>query len=85
MQSCFSQLDKIYRTKYKEPFYKGGLIQDRIPSFCDRLLFHSLDSTVGQLTPEIDNGVLNCVETIYKDNNCHNYGVIPHFLMVFYY
>eukprot|EP01084_Bolivina_argentea_P174178 301701_1 len=26
-QTSLSQLDKIYTTKYKEPFYKGGLIQ----------------------------------------------------------
>eukprot|EP00494_Astrolonche_serrata_P028088 UN28353 len=27
------EIQKIYRTKYKEPIYKGGSIHDRIPSF----------------------------------------------------
>ena len=84
-QSSLSQLDKIYTTKYKEPFYKGGLIQDRIPSFCDRVLYHHLDKNKNNekqtLYPEPDTGVLNCVEFSYKKDKCNNYGCIPHHLM----
>ena len=73
-QSSLSQLDKIYTTKYKEPFYKGGLIQDRVPSFCDRVLYHTMDRSVGdrELYPEPDAGVLNCVEFSYKKDDCHS-------------
>ena len=81
-QSSLSQLDKIYTTKYKEPFYKGGLIQDRIPSFCDRVLYHTIDDEIdSNLYPEPDTGVLNCVEFSYKKDKCNNYGCIPHHLM----
>ena len=81
-QSSLSQLDKIYTTKYKEPFYKGGLIQDRIPSFCDRVLYHTIDDAIdANLYPEPDTGVLNCVEFSYKKDKCNNYGCIPHHLM----
>jgi len=37
-----SWLHDVYRTKYKEPMYKGGSLQDRIPSFTDRLLVYSM-------------------------------------------
>eukprot|EP01084_Bolivina_argentea_P254663 428176_1 len=81
-QSSLSQLDKIYTTKYKEPFYKGGTVQDRIPSFCDRVLYHTLYSLPNYtLKPELDTGVLNCVEFSYKKDKCNNYGCIPHHLM----
>lgn len=79
-ETCLSLLDKTYRTKYKEPFYKGGTVQDRIPSFCDRLLFRSLESTSGQLVAEYDNGILNCQQGV-SFNDCNNYGCIPHNLM----
>ena len=79
-ETCMSLLDQIYRTKYKEPFYKGGSVQDRIPSFCDRLLYRSLQSTSGQLMPEYDSAVLNCWQDSSFEN-CHNYGFIPHNLM----
>ncbi len=81
-QSSLSQLDKIYTTKYKEPFYKGGSVQDRTPSFCDRVLYHSLNKYIsGDLKAELDTGVLNCVEFSYKKDKCNNYGCIPHHLM----
>ena len=70
-QTSLSQLDKIYTTKYKEPFYKGGQIQDRVPSFCDRVLYHTMDESA-ELYPEPDVGVLNCVERSYKKDKCHS-------------
>lgn len=81
-ETCLSLLDKVYQTKYKEPLYKltGGAAQDVIPSFCDRILYRSLQSTSGQLTPEFDNGILNYQQGV-SYNGCHNYGCIPHNLM----
>src|SRR5690606_11815205 len=70
------RLQQVYRTKYQEPFYKGGLVKDRIPSFCDRVLYHSLNSYKSHLVPENDMGILNSQSCVYK--NSHNYGCIPH-------
>jgi len=41
-KSGSSWLYEVYRIKYKEPMYKGGKEQDRIPSFTDRLVVHSM-------------------------------------------
>eukprot|EP00941_MAST-03F_sp_MAST-3F-sp1_P003386 g3386.t1 len=50
---------KLYRTKYKEPIYKGGLVKERCPSWCDRILTSALTQQkpssnffVAKLTPE---------------------------------
>ncbi|ETO31874.1 hypothetical protein RFI_05243 [Reticulomyxa filosa] len=32
------KLANVYRIKFKVPFYKGGSVQDRLPSFTDRVL-----------------------------------------------
>ncbi|KAL0584348.1 hypothetical protein ABG067_005849 [Albugo candida] len=42
----------VYRTIYKEPFYKGGKIKTRIPGWCDRILSHSLLVSESKLMPE---------------------------------
>nr|CCA25413.1 conserved hypothetical protein [Albugo laibachii Nc14] len=42
----------IYRTIYKEPFYKGGKIKTRVPGWCDRILSHSLLVSESKLMPE---------------------------------
>ena len=34
---------------YKEPWYKQGQIKPRVPSYCDRLLFHSIELSSCQL------------------------------------
>ncbi|OWZ14106.1 hypothetical protein PHMEG_00012456 [Phytophthora megakarya] len=31
----------VYKTTYREPFYKGGRIRERVPGWCDRILFCS--------------------------------------------
>lgn len=36
--------DLMYRTLFKEAFYKGGKKVIRVPSFCDRIIYHSLES-----------------------------------------
>ncbi|ETO30606.1 hypothetical protein RFI_06514 [Reticulomyxa filosa] len=72
------RLHSVYQTKFKVPFYKGGAIQDRLPSFTDRILYHSLPTTQGQLLPENDIGILNTQSRVYKKT--HNYGCIPHHL-----
>jgi hypothetical protein len=41
-----------YRVKYKEPFYKGGMIKERTPGYCDRILYWSLPDLVEELVPE---------------------------------
>ncbi|KAL8011147.1 putative endonuclease/exonuclease/phosphatase [Plasmopara halstedii] len=58
----------VYKTKYREPIYKGGRIRERVPSWCDRILYHSqnseyfkvekvtcFDSNNNQLTLQRDN------------------------------
>ncbi|ETO18839.1 hypothetical protein RFI_18406, partial [Reticulomyxa filosa] len=72
------RLQDVYRTKFKVPFYKGGTVQDRLPSFTDRVLYYSLPTTKGQLTPESDIGIMNTQARVYKD--CDNYGCIAHHL-----
>eukprot|EP00602_Paraphysomonas_sp_CaronLab_P005504 CAMPEP_0185022322 /NCGR_PEP_ID=MMETSP1103-20130426/5032_1 /TAXON_ID=36769 /ORGANISM="Paraphysomonas bandaiensis, Strain Caron Lab Isolate" /LENGTH=906 /DNA_ID=CAMNT_0027554333 /DNA_START=389 /DNA_END=3109 /DNA_ORIENTATION=+ len=41
-----------YRVKYKEPFYKGGMVKERTPGFCDRILYHSITDLAENLVPE---------------------------------
>lgn len=45
-------LQKCYRIRYKEPFYKGGKIRETTPSYCDRILYHSLADLATDLLPE---------------------------------
>lgn len=42
----------VYRTKYKEPIYKGGNVKERTPGYCDRILYHSVEDRSHQLTPD---------------------------------
>eukprot|EP00948_MAST-09A_sp_MAST-9A-sp1_P002482 g2482.t1 len=43
---------EVYRTEYKEPFYKGGRIKTRIPGWCDRILVHSYRHLNHLLVPD---------------------------------
>lgn len=43
---------KVYNTEFKEPFYKGGWMVERVPAWTDRILYHSLTSREGELRPE---------------------------------
>ncbi|GMF21284.1 unnamed protein product [Phytophthora fragariaefolia] len=31
----------VYQTSYREPFYKGGRLRERVPGWCDRILYCS--------------------------------------------
>ena len=44
--------NRVYRTKYKEPIYKGGNVKERCPGYTDRILFHSLPDAAPRLVPE---------------------------------
>lgn len=45
-------LPRVYRTRYKEPFYKGGQVKLRLPGWCDRVQVHSLPDCRSLLVPE---------------------------------
>ncbi|KAG6599642.1 Inositol polyphosphate 5-phosphatase [Phytophthora cinnamomi] len=35
----------VYQTTYREPFYKGGRLRERVPGWCDRILYCSRTQT----------------------------------------
>ncbi|KAG2769836.1 hypothetical protein JG687_00013511 [Phytophthora cactorum] len=35
----------VYKTTYREPFYKGGRVRERVPGWCDRILYCSRAET----------------------------------------
>lgn len=45
-------LKQCYRIRHKEPFYKGGKTRETTPSYCDRVLYHSLADLATDLLPE---------------------------------
>lgn len=45
-------VSRVYVTAYKEPFYKGGRVAERVPSWTDRIQYHSLPDRWGELLPE---------------------------------
>jgi hypothetical protein len=59
----------VYITQYKEPFYKGGKVQERIPSWTDRIQYHSLADRSGELAPEP-------YDPDDPDNSPHNYHAV---------
>ena len=46
-------LDDQYHTMYKEPWSKKGRTVVRIPSYCDRIVYHSLAEHAHQFKPEM--------------------------------
>merc|ERR1712157_371349 len=40
-----------YRVQHKQPFYKGGSIKERVPSWCDRILTYTHQDTLSKLIP----------------------------------
>lgn len=48
----------------KEPWYKRGQVQERLPSFTDRILVHSIKDMTGLLRPEVN----------LEEPDSHNYG-----------
>lgn len=45
---CFRVFD-VYKTIYKQPWYKSGNTAQRVPSWCDRIIRHSLPDQVSRL------------------------------------
>jgi hypothetical protein len=43
---------RVYQVLYKEPWYKSGKEKERMPSYCDRVLFASMPSHADKLRPE---------------------------------
>jgi len=66
----------VYRTKYKEPMYKGGAIHERIPSFTDRVIVYSLPTLrrKDDLSFEKDSAPYQFQK--FKYPNADNYGCI---------
>lgn len=52
-------IDLVYRTQYKEPWYKSGKVQPRMPSYCDRILIHSIREAPTYLLPAVDGDILS--------------------------
>lgn len=44
--------EQQYRIWYTEPWYKKGKTVARVPSYCDRVLYHSLDDCGSSIVPE---------------------------------
>ena len=61
--------DQVYNSKFKEPLYKGGRVVDRVPSWTDRIQFHSLPSRTGSLAPEL-------LDPAHPDTSPHNYHAV---------
>jgi hypothetical protein len=57
---------QLYHTSFKEVFYKGGKTVDRVPSWTDRIQYHSLASRTGQLLPEL-------LDPSRPETSAHNY------------
>ena len=62
-------VSSVYCTAYKEPFYKGGRVQERVPSWTDRIQYHSLPDRWGELLPE-------SLDASRPDASPHNYHAI---------
>lgn len=59
----------VYNYKFKEMFYKGGRTVDRIPSWTDRIQYHSLPDKAGQLLPEP-------LDPARPEGGAHNYSSV---------
>lgn len=60
---------RVYITAYKEPFYKGGRVQERVPSWTDRIQYRSLADRWGELLPE-------ALDPTRPDASPHNYHAV---------
>lgn len=62
-------VSKVYVTAYKEPFYKGGRVMERVPAWTDRIQYHSLPDRWGELLPEP-------LDPKRPDSSIHNYHAV---------
>jgi hypothetical protein len=62
-------VSKVYVTAYKEPFYKGGRVMERVPAWTDRIQYHSLADRWGELLPE-------ALDPSRPDASIHNYHAV---------
>jgi len=62
-------VSKVYVTAYKEPFYKGGRVMERVPAWTDRIQYHSLPDRWGELMPE-------ALDPLHPDTSIHNYHAV---------
>lgn len=56
-------------TQFKEPFYKGGRVRERVPSWTDRIQYHSLADRSGELLPEL-------LDPSAPETSAHNYHAV---------
>ena len=59
----------VFVTSFKEPFYKGGRVRERVPSWTDRVQYHSLPSRSGDLLPEL-------LDPAHPESSPHNYHAV---------
>lgn len=62
-------VSKVYVTAFKEPFYKGGRICERVPSWTDRIQYHSIPDKWGELLPD-------SLDPSAPDTSPHNYQAV---------
>ena len=60
---------RVYVTAFKEPFYKGGRVRERVPSWTDRIQYHSLADRSGELLPEL-------LDPSAPETSAHNYHAV---------
>jgi hypothetical protein len=60
---------QVYVTAFREPFYKGGRVMERVPSWTDRIQYHSLPDKWGELLPEP-------LDPTHPDTSIHNYHAV---------
>ena len=68
-----------YNTEYKVPWYKGGKLKRDVPSWCDRILYHSLRDLDTLLTPEkvsVDGALAHNYEAVNEVLLCSDHSPI---------
>jgi len=68
-----SWVSRAYVTAYKEPMYKGGRVMERVPSWTDRIQYHSLPDKWGELMPECLDKSREMLDQARGEPPIHNY------------
>lgn len=66
-------VSRAYVTAYKEPMYKGGRVMERVPSWTDRIQYHSLPDKWGELMPECLDKSREMLDQARGEPPIHNY------------